>query len=49
VGEGQPGGDSGGLERAVFFAAVAPVVLLVAGGDVAPEQVLDLAVPSRSN
>jgi len=44
VGEGQPGGDGGGLQGAVFLAAVAPAVLPVADRDVAPGQVLDLGV-----
>jgi hypothetical protein len=44
VGEGEPGGDGGGFEGAVFFAAVTPVALLAAGRDVAPGQVLDLGV-----
>jgi hypothetical protein len=44
VGKGQPSGDGGGLEGAVFLAAAAAAALAVAGRDVPPGQALDLGV-----
>jgi hypothetical protein len=44
VGEGEPGGDGGGLQGAVLFAAVPAAALPVTGRDVAPGQVRDLGV-----
>jgi hypothetical protein len=44
VGEGEPGGDGGGLQGAVLFAAVPTAALPVTGRDVAPGQVRDLGV-----
>jgi hypothetical protein len=44
VGKGQPGGDGGGLEGAVFLAAAPAAALAVAGRDVPPGQALDLGV-----
>lgn len=44
VREADAGGDGGGLEGAVFFAAMPTVVLAGAGRDAAPGQVLDLGV-----
>jgi hypothetical protein len=44
VRKGEPGGDGGGFESAVFLAAVPAVVLAVPGRDVTPGQVLDLGI-----
>jgi hypothetical protein len=44
VGEGEPGGDGGGLEGTVLLAAVAPAVLAGAGCDVPPGQILELGI-----
>ena len=47
MGEGEPGGDGDGFERAALLAAVAPVALPGQDRDLPPGQVLKLGVQAR--
>jgi hypothetical protein len=46
-GEGEPGGDGDGFERAAFLADVAPVALPGQHRDLPPGQVLKLGMQAR--